>query len=153
VEPDNNLMPSIIENQPSDPFAVDVSATLVDRPLIDGTDTATEDSQWNVVVGVLAYKGRIYIPASDSVGGKVICQFHDFPESGHCEALKTTELVSRDIHWPVMDSRVCKYVSSCKVYHRIEAPQLARHAIDMSLETPSQPWDGITMDFVSDLRE
>ena len=110
-------MPAIIGAQASDPWAADVSAKLVDRPMIEGPNTAKEESQWKVVAGVLTYEGRIYVPAVDSLRGKVISLFHDNPESGHFGALETTELVSRDFYWPVMDSRVRKYVSGCEVCH------------------------------------
>ena len=153
VEPYDDLMPAIIAPQASDPLAADVPAKLVDRPVADGTDAAEEESQWKVVAGVLTYEGRIYVPAVDSLRGKVISPFHDNPESGHFGALKTTELVSRDFYWPVMDSHVRKYVSGCEVCHRIEAPRHARHGIDMPLEIPSRPWERVMMDFVTDLPE
>jgi hypothetical protein len=146
-------MPADIAAQTSDPFAADVSGKLVDGPMIDGTDTGKQKSQWKVVVRVLTYEGRIYVPATDSLRGKVISLFHDNPESGHFGALKTPELLSRDFYWPAMDSRVRKYVSGCKVFHRIKAPRHASHGINLPLETPSRPWEGITMDFVTDLPE
>jgi len=52
-----------------------------------------------------------------------------------------------------MDTRVRKYIIGCEVCHRIKAPRHARHAINMPLETPSQPWEGVTIDFVADLPE
>ena len=133
VEPYDDLVPAIITAQASDPLAVDISAKLVDRPMIDGTDTAKEEIQWKVVAGVLTYEGRIYVSATDSLCRKVMSLFHDNPESGHSGALKTTELESRDFYWPAMDLRVRKYVSGCKVCHRIKAPQHARHGINMPL--------------------
>jgi len=153
VEPYDERMAAVIVAQASDPLAVDASVKHVDRPMIDGTDTAKEESQWKVVAGVLTYEGRIYVPSTDFLRGKVISLFHDNPESGHFGALKTTELVSRDFYWPAMDSRVHKYVSGCEVCHRIKAPRHARHGINMPLETPSRPWEGVTMDFVTDLPE
>ena len=146
-------MPAVIVAQASDPLAVDVSAMLVDHPTIDSTDTTKEESQWKVVAGVLTYEGRIYVPAVDSLRGKVISPFHVNPESGHFGSLKTTELVSRDFNWSAMDSHVRKYVSGCAVCHRIKAPRHARNGINMPLETPSRPWEGVTMDFVTDLPE
>jgi len=153
VEQYDDPMPAIIAAQASDPLAADVSSKLVDRLVADGTDTAEEESQWKVVAGVLTYEGRIYVPAVDSLCGKVISLFHDDPESGHFGALRTTELVSRDFYWPVMDSHVGKYVSGCEICHRIKAPRHARHGINMPLEIPSWPWEGVTMDFFTDLPE
>ena len=121
--------------------------------MIDGTDTAQEESQWKVVAGVLTYEGRIYVAAIDSLRGKVISLFHDIPESGHFGALKTTDLVSRDFYWPVMDTRVRKYVSGCDVCHRIKAHRHARHGMNIPLQIPSRPSECVTMDFVTDLPE
>jgi len=64
-----------------------------------------------------------------------------------------TELVSRDIYRPVMNSRVHKYPRGCEVCHWIIATRDIRHAIDMPLETPSRPWEGVTMAFVTDLQD
>jgi len=76
VEPYDNLMPAIIAAQVPDSLAVDVFAKRVNRPMIDGTDTAKEESQWQDVAGVLTYEGRIYVPATDSLRGIVISLFH-----------------------------------------------------------------------------
>jgi len=147
VEPYDDLMPAIITAQASDPLAADVSAMLVDRPMIEGTDTAKEESQWKVVAGVLTYDGRIYVPAVDSLLGKVISLLYDNPESAHFGALKTTELASRDFYWPVMDSRVRKYVSGCEVCHRIKAPRHAmardQHALGDTITAMGRRHDGL----------
>jgi len=153
VDPYDDHMAAIIAAQASDLLAVNVSAKLVDRPMIDSTDTAKEENQWKVVWGVWTYEWRIYVPAIDSLRGKVLSLFHNIPESGHFGALKTPELVSRNFYWPVMDTCVRKYVSGCEVCHRIKAPRHARYGINTPLERPSRPWEGVTMDFVSDLAD
>jgi len=153
VEPYNNLMPAIITAQASDPSAVDLSANVVDRPMIDGTDTPKEESHWKGVTGVLTDQGRISVRAVDSLRGKVTSLFHVNPESGQFGAPNTTQLVSRDFYWPVMDSRVRKYVSGCEVCHRIKVPWHARHENNLFFETPSWQGEAVTMDFVTDLPE
>jgi hypothetical protein len=52
-----------------------------------------------------------------------------------------------------MDLREHKYVSGWEVCHRINAPRHARHGINMPLEASSRPWEGVMMDFVTDLPE
>jgi len=147
----DNLRPASIAAQTSDNLAVEGLAKLVYQPMMDGTDTPTEKRQWEVVTGVLTYKGRIYVQAIHSLCQTVISLFHDIAESGHFGAAKTTELVSRDFYWPVMDSHVHRYVSRCEVCHRIKAPRHVKHGINMPLKTPSRPWAGVMMDFVTDL--
>jgi len=101
----------------------------------------------------MTVEGRIYVPAIDSLCGTMISLFHDIPESGHFGGFKTTELVSRDFYWPVLDSSEGKCVSGCEVWHRIKAPRHASHGMNMPLERPSRTWECITMDFVTDLPE
>ena len=117
VEPYDDLMPALIAAQASDLLAANISEQLVDRPMIECSDTPKEKSQLKLVVGVLTYEGRIYVPVVDSLLGNVFSLFHDNPESGHFGALKTTELVSRDFYFAVMDSRVRKDVSGYEVCH------------------------------------
>jgi len=112
-EPHDELIQRIIAAPSSHPLAVNVSAMLVERPMIDGTDFTTEVSHWKVVMRALSDEGRIHIRVVDSSCRNVICLFHDNHESGHFGALRTTEVLSRDLYWPVMDSDGRKYVSGC----------------------------------------
>jgi hypothetical protein len=95
----------------------------------------------------------MYVPSGGSLRGNVISLFHDNHESGHFGALKTTELVSRDLYWAALDLHVRRCVSACTVCHRINAPRHARHGIKIPWEMPQPLWEGITMDFVTDLPE
>jgi len=146
-------MPAIIVAHAAIPLADNVLAKLVNRPIAEGPDTMGEDNQWKVVTGALTYQGRIYIPAVDSLHGKVISLFHGNLESSHFGALETPELVPRDVYRPAMDSHVGKYISGWEVCHRIKEPLLTRHGINMPLETPSQQWEGVMMDFITELPE
>jgi len=153
VESYDDLMPVIIAAQASASVVVDISAKLVDRPAADRTDSAVKEIQWEVITGALTCGGRTYVPAVNSLCRQGISLFHDNPESGHFEAPMTTERVSSDFHWPTMDSPVHKNGSGCKVCHRIKASQHARHGMNIPLEAPLQPWQGVTMDFLTDLPE
>jgi len=143
--------------QASDSLAADVKCRIVDTPMIGypdpskagGPDGPTEEL-WKVISGALTYEGRIYVPADASLLNNVISIFHDNPESGHFGALRTAELVSRDFYWPMLDAAIRKFIACCEVCHRIKAPRHARHGVNMPLPPPLHPWEGITMDFVTD---
>jgi hypothetical protein len=117
------------------------------------SDSGRDRDQWKVISGALTYEGRIYVQEDDSLRGKVISLFHDNPESGHFEALKTAELASRNFYWPALDATVRKYIAGCELCHRIKAPRHARHGVNMPLVPPSRRWEGLMMDFVTDLPE
>jgi hypothetical protein len=112
---------------------------------------AKPGEQWRRVAGALTYEGRIYVP--EALQSNVISLFYDNPESGYFGALKTAGLVSRDFSWPAMDTTVGKYNAGWQVCHRIKAPWQARNGLNMPLQPPSQPWEGVTMDFITDLPE
>lgn len=67
VEQYDVLILAITAAQSSDLLPIHISAMLVDRPRIDGTDITKDDSQWIVGPGILTYKGRIYVPAIGSL--------------------------------------------------------------------------------------
>jgi len=126
VEPYNQVMAISIDAKNCNPLAVDISVNLVNRPNIDQTDASMVVSKWKVIAGVMTHQWRIYFPALNSLLGKVISLLHDIPGSSYFGGLKTTDLVSLDFYWPVMDSPVHMYVTGSKEYHRIKTPRPAK---------------------------
>ena len=81
------------------------------------------------------------MPKDHLLRNKVISLFKDNPESGHFGALKTADLVSRDVHWPAMDATVRKYIAGSELSHRLKAPCQAHHATNIPLTPLSRPWE------------
>ena len=52
-----------------------------------------------------------------------------------------------------MESEIRKYVVGWELCHQVQAPRHARYGLNMPLPAPSRPWEGLTMDFVTDLQE
>jgi len=152
VETYDDLLPATKAAQGTNPFAISMKLKLTDTPILGNLHAKIAcESQWRLIARALNYEGRIYVP--EALQSKVISLFHDNPESGHFGALKTAELVSRDIHWPAMDATIQKYVACCELCHRIKAPRHTHHGLNMSLPSPSRPWEGVTLNFVTDLPE
>jgi hypothetical protein len=151
IDDNPDLMADIISAQQSDDLACDIRAKL--QLASENPQPSDELNEWRVINGALTYEGRIYVPNHELLRSRVISLCHDNPESGHFGILKTTELVSRNFYWPVMDITVKKYVTACEVCHRVKAPRHARHGTNMPIDPPYRPWEGLTMDFVTDLPE
>jgi len=150
VQPYDHLLLAIKAAQGTDSLAISNKLKITDTPIIGNLEAKIAgESQWRLIAGALNYEGRIYVP--EALQSKVISLFHDNPESGHFGALTTAELVSRDFDGPAMDATIRKYVAGCELCHRIKAPRHARHGLNMPLPPPSRPWEGVTMDFVTDL--
>lgn len=107
--------------------------------------------QWKIISGPMTYEGRIPVPAGASLRDTVITLFHDYPESGHFGAHSTGELVSRAINWAVLDAAIRTFIAGWQVCHKINAPRHPLNAVNMPLLPPLHTWEGITIDFVTEL--
>jgi len=108
-----------------------------------------EESQWRPINWAITYQRRIYMPTP--LRSRLTSLLPDNPETGHVRALKSAELVSRDIYWHMMESVIWKHVAGCESGHQIKAPHHACYGLNMPLPPPSRTWEGLTMDFVSNL--
>jgi hypothetical protein len=159
IEPiQKDLLAAIIEAQKTDVLSTELlhkgGRDQVTKQHVTGhmtKDETTED--WAVSAGALTFEGRVYVPDSDELRSKVIALHHDNSESGHFGALKTAELISRNFYWPALQTSVRQYVAGCEVCHQVKAARYARYGVNMPIEPPNQPWERVTMDFVTDLPE
>ena len=151
-DPHDDLIAAIREAQKHDRLAQDTIGKLTGTggtTSTGGTESAA--GKWKMSTGVLTMEGRIYVP--DSLRTRILERFHDNPESGHFGSTRTLELAARDFFWHGMDGSARKYVAGCRVCHRVKAPRHAKYGTNMPIEPPSRPWEGLTMDFVTDLPE
>jgi hypothetical protein len=160
IEPiEKDLLASITEAQGTDQLAMDVLRKIADKHVTEHVtehvtqDPATTEDDWTVSAGALTHAGRVYVPDSPGLRARVTALHHDNPESGHFGALKTAELISRNFYWPALPTSVRQYIAGCEVCHRIKATRHLRYGVNIPIEPPSQPWEGVTMDFVTDLPE
>jgi len=105
VEPYDDLLPAITIAQQTDSLVIGMKSRINDTPSIENLDSETGE-QWRRVAEALTDEGRLYVPEAPQ--SKVKTLFHSNPESGHFGALKTAELVSRDLYWLAMNTTVQK---------------------------------------------
>jgi len=139
-----DLLSDIKAVQQTDFLATEIQPILVDVSTAD-------KSQWISIDLASTYDRRIYVPAA--LCSSVTSLTNDNPKSGHFGALKPAELISRDFYWPAMKSEIRKYIASCKLCQRIKEPHLSCYGLNMPLSQPSCPWEGLTMDVITDLPE
>ena len=148
-ELDKDLMTELIRALVTDELAQKVMQKL-QRARMHDADEQDEDEEWSIgSAGALLHEGRIYVP--ESVRNQVIRLHHDTPEFGHFGIARTAELVSRNFYWPGLESMVRRYVLGCDVCARIKAPRHRHYGPNMPIPPATRPWEGVTMDFVTDL--
>ena len=109
-------------------------------------------TDWQVKAGILTYKGRVYVPADDSLRCTILERCHDHESAGHPGFLKTRQLVATEFWWPELASFVRRYVEGCalcqqnKVNTHPTVPPLSPIK-----STASRPFQQISCDLITDL--
>ena len=72
-------------------------------------------SDWQILEGILTYKGQVYIPPDKLLQRSVVQWCHDHETAGHPGYLKTRQLVAAEFWWPGLAQYVRKYIEGCAV--------------------------------------
>ncbi|KAH0603597.1 uncharacterized protein H6S33_007256, partial [Morchella sextelata] len=98
-------------------------------------------------------KGSIYVPDYDPLKLRILQLYHDAASAGHPGREKTFELVSRDYYWPLMRNYIARYVRNCHTCQRSKPNTDGKLGVLRPLPIPEQPWQEVSMDFVTGLPE
>ena len=71
--------------------------------------------------------------------------------AGHQGIEQTYSAVHKLFYWPQMNNDVCNYVKSCDSCQHIKASQQVPAGLLQPLPIPRQPWDQVSMDFITQL--
>ena len=106
---------------------------------------------WDGVTPALLFRGRLVIPAEGALRESLLRQHHDDPRAGHFGAGKTLDLLTRKFHWKDIAGDVRRYVSSCEQCQGARMPTHRPYGSLQSLPLPEEPFQELTMDFISGL--
>ena len=99
--------------------------------------------------GLLLFNGsRICVPKSE-LRQQLLHEYHDL--AGHFNKDKTYLLLSRAYYWPKMYQDVANFVKTCDACQRSKTENRPTAGLLKPLPVPSQPWDTIAMDLITDL--
>ena len=120
-----------------------------------GLDSDSENSpalkDCQVKDGLLYKRNKLWVPAQDELKLEVIRQIHDQPAVGHPGVARTLEMITRNYYWPKMEADIKRYVRNCHVCRRAKAPRDKYNGLLRPLSIPEQPWQDISLDFVTGL--
>ncbi|KAH0603285.1 uncharacterized protein H6S33_007607 [Morchella sextelata] len=105
------------------------------------------------IKGRLFYRGSIYVPDYDPLKLRILKLYHDAVSAGHPGREKIFELISRDYYWPLMWNYIARYVRNCHSCQRSKPNTQGKLGILRPLPIPEQPWQEVSMDFVTGLPE
>lgn len=117
------------------------------KAILDGevkNDNFTADD-----TGLVYAHGLIYVP--NKLRNEIIKRHHDDLTHGHMGVEKTVEHVSRNYYFPNMNRKVRFYIQGCDTCQRNKPARHAPYGELQLSETPTKPWEWITMDFITKL--
>jgi hypothetical protein len=77
---------------------------------------------------------------------------HDDPTQGHPGFTKTIENIQRNFAFPQIKAKVTAYVQKCRSCQMNKSSRHAKYDEIQFVDPPLQPWDEVTMDFITGLR-
>ena len=109
-------------------------------------------SEWSLNNGLLYYRGKIYVLGME-LQRRILTLCHDSKLVGHPGRWKTLELVSRNYWWPQMSRYIGKYISICDMCLWTKSIQSPPSGELYPLPIPEQPWDTVSINFITKLPE
>src|ERR1700759_172817 len=108
-------------------------------------------NEWSEDNDVIYHRGKVYVPNVDSLRRKIVAKCHNSLVGGHLGRFKTLELVSRTFWWPGMSKYVQRYMQACDLCLRPKPMRQPPFGELQPTETPLQPWECMSVDFIVEL--
>jgi hypothetical protein len=99
--------------------------------------------------GLVHVHGLVYVPRN--LQNEIIQLNHDEPTQGHLGIEKTIEKITRNYYIPALHRKVKNYIRQCDSCQRNKSSRHAPYGGMELAEVPKQPWEWITMDFITKL--
>jgi hypothetical protein len=112
-----------------------------------------KSAEWSESDRLLMFHGKIYVPNDRDLQCHIIEQHHDTHIAGHAGCFKTLELVARNYWWPQMSHYIGIYVKTCDLCNWMKLQHRRPFGELHPSETPAEPWDTISVDFIVELPE
>jgi hypothetical protein len=128
----------ILEAYDEDPMAQELLNRKASEPWIDVSKE-----------GYIMYYTKIYVPASERK--RIVQEEHEAKTSGHPNGNRTYDKVKRHYYWPKMARMVKQQVAECIECMKNKANRHKPYGLTQIPETPSRPWEFVTIDWINKL--
>jgi hypothetical protein len=78
---------------------------------------------------------------------------HGITGTAHGGNLKTYKRIAQMFYWPKMSTDIKSFVTSCDICQQIKHRRHAPYGMLQPIPIPDQPFEVVTMDFITDLPE
>nr|GEV57119.1 Ty3/gypsy retrotransposon protein [Tanacetum cinerariifolium] len=101
--------------------------------------------------GLVFIAGKLFVPSISNIHEQLLTEFHSSFIGGHAGINATVKRLSSTFTWLGLKKDVAHFVKSCTVCQTIKHPNDKPYGLLQPLPTPSQPWQDISMDLITNL--
>jgi Integrase zinc binding domain len=101
--------------------------------------------------GLLLFRDRIWVPASEPLRTKLIQDTHDSHITGHPGRDSTFAILSRRFYWPGLSQEVRRFLRNCDVCGRVTIWRHRKKGLLKPLPILDRNWQDISIDFIDQL--
>lgn len=103
---------------------------------------------FQVLNGVLYFKGKLYIPTTSQLKETLLEEFHSSTLGGHSGITKTYGRLKENVYWEGMKNDVANFVNSCHTCQQTKASHHLPYGLLQPLPMPQGVWEDISLDFI-----
>ena len=115
----------------------------IQQQMIEGKQT-----DFQVVEGVLRFKGRVCVPQDMELRNKVLFEAHNTLYTAHPGGVKMYQDLKKNYWWLGMRKEVESYVAKCLTCQQVKAEHQRPSGTLQPLSIPEWKWEDISMDFI-----
>lgn len=97
---------------------------------------------------LLFYKGKVWVPSTNSLRISLIKHFYDSRFGGHFGIYRTWSRLAQIFVWTRMKAAVCEYIAQCDTCQQVKSDSQKPSGLLQPLPIPENIWEDVTMDFI-----
>lgn len=110
-----------------------------------------DDTQFTIQMGILHFKGRLFIPSETNLRKVLFDEYHASPGGGHSGVKGTLTRLATAFSWPHMAKDIKNWVRECSICQMHKYSTQKPMGLLQPLPIPSRVWEDISMDFITHL--
>ncbi|OMO91168.1 reverse transcriptase [Corchorus capsularis] len=115
------------------------------------TQCSDATSGYNLVNGLMMKEGRIVIPTGHPLQQTLLHEYHSTLIGGHAGVARTLARLAANFWLKGMRQSVKDFIATCPIYQQVKCLTSKPQGLLSPLPIPSQAWQDIAMDFITNL--
>ncbi|PNX94328.1 Ty3/gypsy retrotransposon protein, partial [Trifolium pratense] len=107
-----------------------------------------EYSEFEIMNGLLFFKGKLFIPATSPLKLTLLEEFHASTIGGHSGIHRTYGRLQENVFWYGMRNDVTHFVKSCSICQQTKPANHSPYGLLQPLPIPEKVWEDISLDFI-----